>query len=89
MTDEYIPVDCSLHDKLLEFATFKKKVEIQFQNKNEVLEIESVIKDVYTSKTKEEFLVTDRSLEIRLDHLIQVGGVLKPTINFCDVKQQT
>lgn len=83
----YLPIDCSFHDQLLELATFKKIVDIEYFNKSgEKTKIESIIKDVFITKTKEEFLVDRNGNTIRLDKLIKAGPYSSSRFNSCETK---
>ena len=75
ISNPYKPIDCSLHDQLLAFATLKQVVDIHFQEAGQEKHVQGKIIDVYTAKTKEEFLKLDSGQEIRLDQLTLVGGV--------------
>jgi Rho-binding antiterminator len=75
----YSPINCSFHDQLLELATFKPIVKVIYTNQeNERITISVSIKDIYTAKSKEEFLVLSSGQEIRLDRIIQAGQYLPP-----------
>lgn len=68
----YKPISCSFYDKILEMATLKKRVSIQYLEINQKKTIESIIKDVFT-QNKEEFLLTDGGHKIRLDNIIKIN----------------
>lgn len=81
---EYIPINCSFHDQLLELATFKSRVKIVFNGRDhETNEIVDVIEDVFTSPSKAEFLRTRGGEEIRLDQIISAGKYIAPLDNIC------
>lgn len=80
----YLPIDCSFHDQLLEWATFRTPVTIQYEAiaTEEVLTVKGQIADVYT-QNKEEFLLLNDGTQIRLDLLIKVNDRVLPAINYC------
>ncbi len=84
MQTKYSPVDCSFHDQLIEFANFKRIINIVVSTATGMETLKQVsIKDIYTSKNKEEFLVLENNLEIRLDNIIKVGDYTAPSSNYC------
>ena len=79
MKTPYLPINCSFHDVLLEYATRKKYCKIQyFTEIRELVTVHSLIKDVFTAQ-KEEFAVLVQGERIRLDHIISVDGIISPT----------
>ena len=78
----YVPINCSYYDELEAIATLRKKVTVEYYDENgKEMSIDKVgIKDLYTKK-KEEFVVLDNGMTLRLDYLIKVDG--KPVIYSC------
>ncbi len=78
---KYIPINCNYYDELEAIATLRKKVEVEYYENDQPITVQGVqIKDLYT-KNKEEFIVFDNGLTLRLDYLIKVDG--KPVILAC------
>ncbi|MDN5203014.1 hypothetical protein QQ008_16610 [Fulvivirgaceae bacterium BMA10] len=77
---KYQPIDCNYYDRLEAWSTRNEMVKILFWEDGKQKEIEAIIQNIYT-KNKEEFLVLNNGLEIRLDHLIAVNGI--PVPNAC------
>ncbi|MEO0340938.1 MAG: hypothetical protein AAF242_17220 [Bacteroidota bacterium] len=78
---KYVPINCNYYDELEAIATLRKKVEVEYYEQDQPTTIQNVmIKDLYT-KNKEEFVVFDNGLILRLDYLIKVDG--KPVILAC------
>jgi transcriptional antiterminator Rof (Rho-off) len=61
----YQPVACDFHDQLEEAATLRRKVKLTLDHG----ECTGLIRDIYTTETKEEFLLLDDGAEIRLDRI--------------------
>lgn len=71
----YQPINCSLYD-LLELLSIRKQTcQIKFLANDSKNDISGIITDLY-SKNKQEFLVLDQKITIRLDQLVEVNGVL-------------
>jgi len=62
----YRPIACDFHDQLEAFAVTRRRVRITQTSGDR----EGLIKDIYTTDRKEEFLLLDDGTAIRLD-LIQ------------------
>ncbi|TAG88976.1 MAG: hypothetical protein EAZ20_07495 [Bacteroidetes bacterium] len=75
----YSPIDCNFHDFLLSLATLKKYCKIQyFTETHEFITLNSIIKDVFTTAEKEEFVLLLEDEKIRLDRLVSLDGVFSP-----------
>ena len=73
MSDDYVPIDCSLHDRLEDFATRRQRVVIRYAGENgEVMLTQDVITDWFVHAGAE-YLRTAGGREIRLDRLISVS----------------
>ncbi len=80
---KYIPIDCSFHDILLDRATRRKKIRIDYFSLSQEKEsTEAVIVDVFT-KSKEEFMKLDTEEVIRLDYIISVDNIPLPEESSC------
>ncbi len=73
----YKAINCSFYDKLLEYASLKKEVEIVFENGNGRDTEVSLIKNVFT-KDKAEYLLLSSGTIIRLDYIYSVNGLELP-----------
>ena len=77
----YQPINCDYYDELVLLAMRKKEVEIVYQaGEQKITSLRGVIRDIFT-KNKEEFVVLETGLHIRLDYLISVDGKAVP--KFC------
>lgn len=86
---DYHPIDCNYYDELVLLAMRKRNVEIVYQVSNsKITTIQSVIRDIYT-KEKEEFLLLESGLPIRLDKLISVDGKAVPTNGSCTLQKSS
>ncbi len=70
---QYKPIDCNFYDKLEAAATTKKTCHIIYKQADEKISIHSKIKNLETIN-KEEFLVLENDLRVRLDYLVSVDG---------------
>jgi len=85
MKKKYIPIDCGFHDLLLDRATRRSVVELEYLDSNaQATTKATVIKDVYT-KQKEEFLLMDDGEIIRLDQIVSVDGIKPKGDNSCRI----
>ena len=81
MKKEYIPISCDFHSELELLALRGTLCQILYKSEGEkIINISGIIKDLYTLN-KEEFLLLQDSIEIRLDQLISVNGM--ELINYC------
>lgn len=72
--DEYLPIDCSLHDRLEELATLRQPARIEYRDeKGEMRTAEDTIQDVY-AEGGVEYLRTAGGDRIRLDRIEDVDG---------------
>jgi Rho-binding antiterminator len=77
----YQPISCSFYDILEALATEKKTVAVEYYvNANACRCSEAVILD-FETRDKEEFLLLDNGMRIRLDHLLSVDG--KEPFDYC------
>jgi Rho-binding antiterminator len=76
MNKEYKPIACGLYDELELRALRKQIVKLTFQNDNKENKIiECIISDLF-SKDKIEFLKTGDGIEIRLDDILELDGII-------------
>ena len=74
----YTPIDCNTYDILLAKATLSVVCNIEYIAKNgDTEQLKATIIDIYT-KAKEEFMVLNNGLVLRLDEIISVDGELIP-----------
>ena len=73
----YIPINCSYYDELEAAATQAKIVKLVYRDKSGEKQLDTRIVNLYT-KNKEEFMVLENGLEIRLDHLLSIDGKTPP-----------
>ena len=74
MNKEYMPIVCSLHDRLEDAIVKKLKGVITYISGSEVNRIEDRVID-WVNENNEEFAVTESGKRIRLDHIISLFGV--------------
>ena len=78
MEQPYQPISCSYHDILLEKATFRKRCTIVYHDAaQQPLQVEAIIKDVYT-QAGAEYMLLDNQQIIRLDYIVSVDGQVRP-----------
>lgn len=71
--ERYAPIDCDFTDDLEFASVYRIQLEIKYwSNSRALCTTKGVIKDIVTEPNKEEFLVLDHDLKIRLDHLHQL-----------------
>lgn len=69
MKNHYQPIACAVYDSLTDLSVMKVDIEAQYLNAaGELTQAQFRIEDIIT-REKEEFLITNTGLEIRLDHL--------------------
>lgn len=73
----YIPINCSYYDELEAAATQAKIVKLVYRDQSGEKQLDTRIVNLYT-KNKEEFMVLENGLEIRLDHLLSIDGKTPP-----------
>ena len=72
MSDDYKPIDCSLHDQIEDYATRRQRVVVTHaQESGKAVSVEDVITD-WVVRDGVEYLRTASGLEIRLDRLVSV-----------------
>jgi Rho-binding antiterminator len=70
---KYQPIDCNFYDILEATAVKKAVAEIEFSTEVGNQIIQSRILNLFT-KNKEEFMVLENDLTIRLDQIVSVNG---------------
>ena len=82
MKEKYIPINCDFYDEIEIRAMRKSKCKIVYRDKEEEVQtlVDVIINDVF-AKNKEEFLIINNELKIRLDQLISIDDKMVP--GFC------
>ena len=80
--ETYKPINCNYYDILEATAVKRKVVTIVFRTNETIETTETKILDLFT-KNKEEFMVLENNLTIRLDRLISVDGEILE--GFCKI----
>jgi Rho-binding antiterminator len=71
----YRPVNCEFHDVLEHHATTRAKVRVRFRDEaGELQERDAVIADVF-ARDSADYLSLDTGETVRLDRVVDVGGV--------------
>ena len=73
---KYTPINCSFYDYFEAFAV-KRQIAtlLYFNEKGETIEVKSRIKDLY-SRNKIEYVLLENGLEIRLDYVKELEGMV-------------
>lgn len=83
MNQKYRPIDCNFHDLLLDRATRKSIVDLEYISLKGKQVKQIIIKDVYT-KQGEEFLLMKSGETIRLDQIVSLDGIVLPENKSCN-----
>lgn len=78
---EYVPIDCSFHDRLESLAVHRTLVPIEVVEDGTATRLDARVIDVYSRDGAEYVKLTARDNsehEFRLDHLVSVAGVPRP-----------
>ncbi|MGB0931270.1 MAG: Rho-binding antiterminator [Chitinophagales bacterium] len=76
MTPKYTPINCNFYDYFEAFAVKRQIVTLVYFNEDGDTEtVESRIKDLY-SRNKVEFVLLQNDLEIRLDYVKELEGMV-------------
>lgn len=82
MSTDYLPIACTFYDEL-EAAAVKKIVSaIVYKENNETINIESRVID-FKTLNKEEFMILENGLSIRLDKIISFNGIKSQMSESC------
>jgi len=81
MKEKYIPINCDFYDEIEILAMRKNKCKIVYRDKEDKVQtlVDVIINDVY-AKNKEEFLIINNELKIRLDQLISIDDKMVPGV---------
>lgn len=72
-SDRYVPIDCNVHDQLLERATLGRPTTVQYRGgEGQSLVARDVIVDVF-SREGAEYMRLGGGREIRLDKIVSFG----------------
>jgi hypothetical protein len=75
---DYRPIDRSLHDQYLAWATTRTPVAVEFREAGGMVQrVSGVITDVYTAAHNTEWMLI-ADARIRLDRILQVVPVIAP-----------
>lgn len=69
----YEPVSCDLVDQIEILATERKKLEVLYMD-GEIEKTKAFFLKTWITKNKEEFLVTESNIFIRLDQILSIDG---------------
>ncbi len=75
--NSYQPIDCNFYDRLEAWATTRKSVTIEYLSGSLPSIIHGVIITMFI-KDKVEFLTLENGVDIRLDSIIAVDGIVMP-----------
>lgn len=78
MSSDYTPISCAFYDELESAAVKRSNNTIVYKDENEEKTIEAKVID-FKNINKEEFMLLDNELMIRLDKIITFNG-MKPDI---------
>lgn len=83
-TNGYTPISCGYYDYLEAFAVQKKEVDLLFiaPDSPNPMTIQGKVVDLF-SRTQIEFMLFqsgNAQHEIRLDHIIEIGGIPNPSV---------
>lgn len=71
----YIPISCSIHDRLEAAATLRHAVTLSYAGPNGVVDVAGeIVVDVF-AREGAEYLRLSSGLELRLDALLEVDGI--------------
>ncbi|MGB3542777.1 hypothetical protein [Rubrivirga sp.] len=73
-TSRYVPIACSLHDRLESWAVHRTPVEVVWRDGETERVLEAVISDVF-ARDGADWVVLEGEPTIRADRLVRVGGV--------------
>ena len=74
MSDDYLPIDCSLHDRVEDLAVRRKIVRIRHEDDAGPAELDDSIADWF-ARDGVEYLRTGSGMTIRLDRVLEIDGV--------------
>ena len=74
MSDDYLPIDCSLHDRVEDLAVRRRIVRIRHEDDTGPVELDDTIADWF-ARDGVEYLCTGSGATIRLDRVLEVDGV--------------
>lgn len=75
--EAYKPVSCGFVDRIEDLATRKVSGKVVFRQDGEVKEVESRIVS-WENVNKEEFLILENDVRIRLDQVVELCGIPGP-----------
>jgi Rho-binding antiterminator len=71
---DYLPIDCSLHDRIEDIATGRRTVALRYEDDAGSHDTQDAIVD-WVTHDGAEYLRTAAGLSIRLDRILEIDGV--------------
>lgn len=82
MSNDYVPISCSFYDEFEAAAV--KRINCEIIYKDEEMEKSTIAKVIdFKTKNKEEFMILDRGIQIRLDKIISFNKLKPEDKNYC------
>jgi len=76
---DYLPINCTFHDRLEHWSILKKSVTIVYLEENQLRETRALISDVFAQGEAEFACLTlantDARVLVRLDRIVSVEGI--------------
>jgi len=72
----YVPVGCDFVDHIEILATQRRNTVLVYQDETGVEQQTKAVLKTWETKNKEEFLITQDGLRLRLDHVLSIDGVV-------------
>ncbi len=82
MEDKYIPISCAYYDEFEAAAVKRIECTIVYKDKNEEKTINAKVIDFKTIN-KEEFMILDNGLKIRLDKIVLFNDLSPSDKDYC------
>lgn len=82
MKNNYIPISCAFYDEFEAAAVKKVQCEIVYLENNEKKCVHAKVVD-FKSINKEEFMILDNNLQIRLDKILLFNGISPKDKDYC------
>lgn len=82
MTNDYTPISCAYYDEFEAAAVKRIDCEIIYLEDEEERTINAKVIDFKTIE-KQEFMILDNALKIRLDRIISFNGLKPSDKNYC------
>ena len=82
MKDEYIPISCAFYDEFEAAAVKRIECTILYKDENEEKTVIAKVVD-FKTKDKQEFMILDNGLKIRLDKIVLFNNLSPEDKNYC------